>query len=603
MNKQFPAHQMRFDAKAGALDLVAPLVRSEFRAHWPGYATTLVLMGIAAGSAAAATYLAGQAVNYAHINRSFRDVALVSLAIMVIFIVRGFAVYAQGVTMAKLSNRIVAESQRRIFEALVRQPVSYFADKHSSEFVGRIGYGAAAAANVMNLVVYALGRDAMLLIALCILMVVQQPVLSLVGVIVLPPAIVSVKTLIRRVRAITQTQFGGSLRVLQTVQETLQGFRLVKVLNLEDEMRSRVEKDVDSIERASNKLARASNQTAPLMETLGGIAIGCALLYGGYWVLVLDAAPGQFISFMIAFLLAYEPAKRIARLNIDLSNQLVGLQTLNEIISLPPEPDESGKPNLKVSGGEIEFQDVFFSYRRGEPVLRGASFRVQAGRVTALVGPSGAGKSTILNLLLRLYEVDAGRILIDGNNISDASRNSLRSSVTYVGQNVYLFHGTIRDNIAIGRPHATDTEIVAAARAAHAHDFISSFPQGYMTAVGEHGLALSGGQRQRIAVARALLRDAPIVLLDEPTASLDSESERHVQAAIARLFENRTIIVIAHRLQTIAHAHMIHVVENGAIVESGTHDYLLQKGRLYARFYKLQLESLEKKRDRMFDAL
>ncbi len=600
---QFPVHKVGLGAKAGTLDLIVSLVRNEFHARWLGYTTALVFMGIAAGSTAVATYLAGQAVNYGHINRSFRDVALISLAVMVIFIVRGFAVYGQGVTMAKLSNRLVAESQRRIFEALIRQPVAYFADKHSSEFVAKIGYGAGAASNVMNLVVYALGRDAMLLVALCTVMVVQQPVLSLVGVIVLPPAIISVRTLIRRVRAITQTQFSGSLRVLQTVQETLQGFRLVKVLNLEDEMCRRVDESVASIEHASNKLARVSNQTAPLMETLGGIAIGCALLYGGYWVLVLNAAPGQFVSFIVAFLLAYEPAKRIARLNIDLSNQLVGLQTLAEITRLPPEPDESAKPNLNVCGGEIKFQDVVFSYRRGEPVLRGASFRAQAGQVTALVGPSGAGKSTILNLLLRLYEVDAGRILIDGNSIADVSRDSLRSSVTYVGQNVFLFHGTIRDNIAIGQPRATDSEIVAAARAAHAHEFISSFPKGYDTAVGEQGIQLSGGQRQRIAVARALLRDAPIVLLDEPTASLDSESERHVQAAIARLFENRTIVVIAHRLQTIAHAHTIHFVENGVIVESGSHDHLLQKGRRYARFYKLQLETLEKKRDRIFDTL
>ncbi len=294
--------------------------------------------------------------------------------------------------MAKLSNRLVAESQRRIFEALIRQPVAYFADKHSSEFVAKIGYGAGAASNVMNLVVYALGRDAMLLVALCTVMVVQQPVLSLVGVIVMPPAIISVRTLIRRVRAITQTQFGGSLKVLQTVQETLQGFRLVKVLNLEDEMCRRVDESVASIEHASNKLARVSNQTAPLMETLGGIAIGCALLYGGYWVLVLNAAPGQFVSFIVAFLLAYEPAKRIARLNIDLSNQLVGLQTLAEITRLPPEPDESAKPDLNVCGGEIEFQDVTFSYRRGEPVLRGASFRAQAGQRHGPGRPFGSGK-------------------------------------------------------------------------------------------------------------------------------------------------------------------------------------------------------------------
>lgn len=592
-----------FGGGAGALDLVVPLVRDELRAHWLGYATALVFMGIGAASTATAVYLAGQATNYAYINRSFRDVALVALAAIVIFAIKGLAIYGQAVTVATLSNRLVAEKQRRLFDALIHQPVSFLADKHSSEFVATVGFAARAAANVLSIVVYALGRDVLSLIALLGIMVTQQPVLSLVGIIVLPPAIVSVRIVIRRVREITRDQFSGSLRILQTMQETLQGFRVVKILGLEDEMRARVERDLSDIERAANTLARVSNQTGPLMEALGGIAIACVLLYGGYWVLVLNAAPGQFVSFIVAFLLAYEPAKRIARLNIDISNQLVGLQTLADITGLKPEPDDSAKPDLMVRGGEIVFDRVAFSYRPGEPVLRGTSFCAPAGRVTALVGPSGGGKSTILNLILRLYEADAGQIGIDGQNIAEVSRNSLRSNVTHVGQDVFLFHGTIRDNIAVGKPRATDAEIVAAARAAHAHEFITSFPAGYETAVGEHGLQLSGGQRQRIAVARAMLRDAPIVLLDEPTASLDSESEQHVHAAIARLFENRTIVVIAHRLHTITHAHTIHVVEEGTIVESGTHEDLLRMGRRYARFYKLQLEPTARRHDRKLDAL
>jgi len=592
-----------FGGKAGLLDLVIPLVYKEVRAHWLGYATALFFMGISAASTAVAVYLAGQGTNYAYINRSFRDVALVALASIATFSIKGLSVYAQAVTVAMLSNRVIAESQRLIFDALIHQPVAYFANKHSSQFVATFGYASGAAANVLRLVIYALGRDTMSLAALCAIMVAQQPILSLIGIIVLPPAIISVRTVIRHVRDISRTELGGSLRIVQTVQETLQGFRLVKILNLEDRMRERINDDVSRIERAANKLARVSNRSSPMMEALGGVAVACVVLYGGYWVLVLNAAPGQFISFMIAFLLAYEPAKRIARLNIDLSNQLVGLQTLSEITSLTPEPDDRCKTDLDVCRGEIEFQNVHFSYRPNEPVLRGTSFRARPGRVTALVGSSGAGKSTIFNLILRLYEVESGLILIDGKNIADVSRNSLRSNVTYVGQDAFLFHGTIRDNIRVGRSGATDAEIVSAACAAHAHEFIESFPNGYDTAVGEHGLRLSSGQRQRVAVARALLRDSPIVLLDEPTASLDSETEHHVQAAIARLFENRTIVVIAHRLQTVTHADRIHVVENGAIVESGTHEHLLQMGRRYAHFYKLQLEPKDRKRDQILDII
>ena len=230
-----------------------------------------------------------------------------------------------------------------------------------------------------------------------------------------------------------------------------------------------------------------------------------------------------------------------------------------------------------------------FAYRPDTPVLRGMSFVAQRGKVTALVGPSGGGKSTVLNLLLRFYDVDSGHILIDGQDIAGVSRRSLRHAIAYVGQIVHLFRGTIRENIALGKLGASDAEIVAAAKAAHAHDFISSFPAGYDTPVGEHGLQLSGGQRQRIAIARALIKNAPIILLDEATASLDSESERHVQEAMAELCKGRTTIVIAHRLSTIMHADCILVVEDGLVVESGRHDELLRKGGRYASFYRLQL--------------
>jgi ABC-type multidrug transport system fused ATPase/permease subunit len=238
----------------------------------------------------------------------------------------------------------------------------------------------------------------------------------------------------------------------------------------------------------------------------------------------------------------------------------------------------------------VEFADVGFAYRADTPVLNSMSFVAQPGKVTALVGPSGGGKSTVLNLLLRFYDAGSGRVLIDEQNVAAVSRRSLRDQIAYVGQIVHLFRGTIRDNIALGRLEAGEAEIVAAAKAAHAHDFIMGFPAGYDTQVGEHGLSLSGGQRQRIAIARALIKNAPIILLDEATASLDSESERYVQEAIAELCKGRTTLVIAHRLSTIMHADSILVVENGAVVESGRHDELLRRGGRYASFYRLQLK-------------
>jgi ATP-binding cassette subfamily B protein len=356
-------------------------------------------------------------------------------------------------------------------------------------------------------------------------------------------------------------------------------------------MRARIEKIISAYQHEAFKQARIANRASPLMESLGGVALACGIMYGGYRVVVWGALPGELISFILAFLLAYEPAKRLARLNLDIVAQLAGVRALFEIIDHPAsEPIEDGKPPLQVKEARVEFKDVQFNYRSNEPVLRGMSFVADPARFTALVGPSGGGKSTVLNLLLRFYEVEGGAITIDGQNIADVSRKSLRRQIAYVGQTVHLFRGSVRDNIRYGKLDASETEIVAAAKAAHAHDFIMAFPRGYDTPVGEHGLQLSGGQRQRIEIARALIKDAPIILLDEATAALDSESERHVQEAVAELCKGRTTLVIAHRLSTIMHSDRILVIENGAMIESGRHDELLRKGGRYASFYRLQLQ-------------
>src|SRR5262249_23968116 len=290
-------------------------------------------------------------------------------------------------------------------------------------------------------------------------------------------------------------------------------------------------------------------------------------------------------------LFAYEPAKRLAKLNLDLSNGLVGVRVLFEILDTPAsEPIDDNAPPLVLKDARVEFANVGFAYRAGEPVLRNFSFIAEPSKVTALVGHSGGGKSTVLNLILRFYDAQDGAVTIDGQDISAVSRRPLRRQIAYVGQDVHLFSGSIRDNIAFGRPGATMAEIEASARAAHAHDFIMSFPKGYDSPVGEHGVSLSGGQRQRVAIARALIKNAPIILLDEATAALDAESERHVQEAAAELFKGRTTIMIAHRLSTIMHADKILVIEGGQVVETGRHEELLRRGGRYASFYRLQLQ-------------
>ena len=575
------------DPKSAAA-LIRRLLTEHGRTHWRRYCLAFAFMAVGAACTALPALLFGRGIDEAYVYRSFDGVAVVAVAMIVIFAVKGLATYGQAVTMARIANHIVAENQKRMFDKLLQQNLAFYADRHSSEFAARITFGAGAAAQVLNLLINALGRDLLSLIGLVAVMIYQAPFMSLIGIVVMPPAIFGVRKLIKRVRSIVLTQYGGGAEILEAMQETIQGFRVIKAFNLEAVMRARVYQSVERVEAASNKLARVSNRATPLMEALGGIAIGVVFLYAGYRVLVLNAAPGEFVSFIAAFLLAYEPAKRIARLNIDLHNNLAGVQVLFDILDLPDSAPGPRKPDLQVARGAIEFADVTFSYRAGQPVLRDVSFVAQPGEVTAFVGPSGGGKSTIFNLVLALYAPERGAIRLDAQSYDAVSVESIRRNIAYVGQDVFLFRGTVRQNIALGRPDATEADIIAAARAAHADEFVSQFPLGYDTPVGEHGAQLSGGQRQRIAIARALIRDAPVILLDEPTAALDSESERYVQEAMDKLIKGRTTLVIAHRLHTITQASVIHVVEKGAIVESGTHADLMARSGRYAQFYAMR---------------
>ena len=571
--------------------LVRRLLVDEALVHWPRYTLAFALMAISAAATALTAYLLGSMTNEAYVNHNYHGIVVIGVIAMVIFAAKGFATYGSTVTLSWIGNSIIADNQRRLFDKLLAENIGFFADRHSSEFIARLTTGANAVSGVINLLITAIGRDLMSLIGLCVVMVIQDPAMSLFGFIGAPPAFYFLRKVIRRVRGIARMQFNGGTRIIETMQESLQGMRMVKAFGLEDEMRRRLNDSVTAVQHESNKMARVANRASPIMEMLGGFTVALASIYGGYRVVETGATPGEFVSFMAAFLLAYEPAKRLARLNIDLNNNLVGVRVLYEIIDSPPgEPSDDDLPALKLTESRVEFDHVNFAYRADAPVLQNMNLVAQPGQVTALVGPSGGGKSTVLNLMLRFYNVGSGRVLIDGQNIAAVSRNSLRHQIGYVGQIVHLFRGSVRENIALGKLDASEAEIVAAAKAAHAHDFIMGFPQGYDTQVGEHGMQLSGGQRQRISIARALIKNAPIILLDEATASLDSESERYVQEAIAELCKGRTTLVIAHRLSTIRDADTILVVENGQVVESGRHDELLRKSGRYASFYRLQLK-------------
>lgn len=572
-----------------ARTIIPRLLATDGRRYAARYALALFFMILVAGSTSFSAYLMKDVVNKIFVEGREWAIWALGGTLIALAAVKGFSAYGQAVTLGRIGNRIIAGYQKQLYENLLAQGIPFFSDRHSAEFLNRLNSGANGARAILQILITTAGRDLLTLIGLVIVMIVQDPFLAFICLVAMPIAVTGVRSLIRRTRNIVKRQFLGAGKILQTMQETIQGIRMVKSFNLESMLRGRMEEHVGEVQQAMNKMVSVSSRSSPLMEMLGGFAVAGAVMYAGFGVLKGGRLPGEFFSVIAALLLAYEPAKRLARINIDLAANLVYVRYLFEIIDSPPaEREPEGLPVLKVDHGRIEFCDVEYGYRPGEPVLRRFSLVAAPGETTALVGPSGAGKSTIMGLIERFYEPQSGTILIDGQDIAKVSRHSLRDSIAYVSQDVFLFSGTIRENIALGRSGASESDIVAAAKAAHAHDFIRGFGAGYDTQVGEHGAQLSGGQRARIAIARAFLKNAPILLLDEPTAALDSESELMVQRAIDALRISRTTLVIAHRLQTVLAADRILVVEHGKIVEHGRHDELVARRGRYFDLYQLQ---------------
>src|SRR3954453_14960782 len=402
------------DDPYGAAILIRRLVMEQATAYWRRYLMAFCLMAVSAITTAGSAYLLGEVINQAYVNKDVRGIAILSLVTIVIFIIKGAATYGHSVILSQISNAILANNQRRLFSKLMSESVGFFSERHSSEFLARLTAGANSVTQVLNLLINAVGCDVLSLVALVCVMLMQDPYMALLGFLVAPPAMLVLRKLVQRIKGLAHNQFTGTADIMETMQESLQGIRTVKAFTLEQTMRQRIDASIAAVEGNANKMARVSNRSSPLMETLGGFAVAGGLMYGGYSVVAMGATPGQFFSFLTAFLMAYEPAKRLARLNIELHSNLIGARKLLEIVDSPAtEPDEDDKPALKLTDARAEFREVTFAYRPGEPVLNRMSFVAEPGKVTALVGPSGGGKSTVLALLLRLYEVSDGDILID----------------------------------------------------------------------------------------------------------------------------------------------------------------------------------------------
>lgn len=553
------------------------------------YAIAFVFMAIVAVCTALSAWIMRDLINGVFQNRDFTLAVWFGVTVFSIFLVKGVAAYAAGVILARIGNAIVANQQTRIFRHLLGQGVDFYQQHASADLVTRVTHNAQAARDVLQNIVTSVGRDLLTVIGLIVVMLMSDPLMFAVSGLVMPLAVYGVNRLRRRVRKLAQSAFVSLSAMVGVVQETVQGVRIVKSFGLEDRMQARMEETIDAVRQRADKIATLGARTAPLMETLGGLAISAAIVYGAWRVIYQGTDAGAFFAFIAALLLAYDPAKRLARLGVEVEKGLVGVRLMYELLDTEPTlKEKEGAAALVLQDGTVAFRGVTFSYRGDGPVLKDLSFVAQGGRTTALVGPSGGGKSTIISLVQRFFDVETGAITVDGQDVRDVTFASLRGAMGFVSQDVFLFQGSVRENIAVGRPGASDEEIEAAARAAQAHDFIVAMPEGYDTLIGEHGQGLSGGQRQRVAIARAILKDAPIMLLDEATSALDSESEFEVQRALDRLMTGRTCLVIAHRLSTVMRADQILVIEGGQVVDTGTHAELIARGGLYAHYVSIQ---------------
>jgi subfamily B ATP-binding cassette protein MsbA len=569
--------------------LVWRLARDFMRPHAVPVSLAFILMGLAAGSTALRAWLMQPVLDRIFVGRDGSLLLLIAAAALVVAFAKGAADYGVAVLMNRAGQRVIADVQKTLFARVIRADLAYLHAHPTGALISRFINDAAllrsAAANVLG----AIGKDALTVVFLVGVMFYQDWILALVSFLIFPLAIrpiVAIGQRMRRVSANTQAEIGQLTTLLN---QTFQGARLVKAYGMEDYEDRRAAGLFESLFTLIDRATRTRSRASPMMESLGGAAIAVVILYGGHQVISGARTPGAFFSFITALLLAYQPMKSLANLNASLQEGLAAAQRIFQVLDVQPTiRDLPGAKPLYVEGGEISFDEVLFGYRSGAVALDRISLTVPAGRTVALVGASGAGKSTILNLILRFFDVDEGCISIDGQDIRSVSLASLRAAIALVAQEVALFDDTVRANIAYGCFGATEAEIESAARAAGADSFIRELPNGYDTQVGEHGVRLSGGQRQRLAIARAMLKDAPILLLDEATSALDSESERQVRAALRALIRGRTTLVIAHRLSTVQGADLILVVDRGRIVESGRHAELIARNGVYARLYAMQ---------------
>jgi len=524
-----------------------------------------------------------------HLEASQGLVLIVILSIPVIMFFRSLFNYLNIYMVNWASTRAIADLRTDVFEHLQSLPLSFLATANTGDLISRVTSDTQSVRSIIGTSLATFISDPITIIFLAALLIVQQPTLTLISIIVLPVCIIPISIYARKVRQSARAMQTHAAELSKLMHESFTGNRIIKAYNLENKVltdfRAVTRKFVSQVMR----IVRANEIPGNVTEFLGGVGVTLILLY-----IVLthkDISAGDFSGFLFAMFSIYKPIKNLTRLHNQLHQAQAASQRVFELLDTKSTMAEPASPKpLHATKADIQFENINFSYGE-KPVLRSLNLTVKAGQLVALVGSSGSGKTTLANLLPRFYDPQTGAVLIGDTDIRQVTTKELRNQIAIVTQETILFHDTIRGNIAVGHPGATDQEIEAAARSANAHQFILEKPDGYDAIVGEKGVALSGGQRQRISIARAILKDAPILILDEATNALDTESERVVQEELEKLMAGRTTICIAHRLSTIQKADRIVVMNEGHIVETGTHAELIQRNGVYKRLYDLQFQT------------
>jgi subfamily B ATP-binding cassette protein MsbA len=574
------------------LELVNRIFKTQVKYYFPELSITFIFIILTSLTTAATAWLLDPAIKEIFENKNTKMLYFIPIAIIFTFILKAFSIYGTRIITIKVGIKIIKNIQTLMAQKFLLSDISHITKKHSGKYLSNFTNDTKILFDVLTGAVVTLFKETFTLIALLGLMFYHDWQLSLLAVVMIPIAAIFSKNLGKRMGKKVHVSLEASDKFMKFLSELIKGSWLIKIYQKEEEELKRISMIIDERFKAIRKVEQTRLGAGPIMEIISAIAIAIVVFFAGLRSMQGAITLGEFVSFLAALMLAYQPVKALAGINIGIQEGVAAAKRIYEIIDQKNEIyNDKNAPSLKLKNATLEFKDINFTYPDGTQALKNLSAKIEGGKKVGLVGISGSGKTTFLNLIPRLFNLKQGTILIDDQNINNINLNSLRKEISLVSQDVILFDDTIKSNILYGNPSASADEIVQACKFAAAQDFIEKLPNKYETIIGENGIKLSGGQKQRLSIARAILKDSSIILLDEATSSLDSDSESVIQKAIENLIKNKTTIIIAHRLSTIMNCDKILVFDNGQIVAEGTHEFLVNNSLIYKNLYQKQVIS------------